>query len=111
MQWLRGRTSDSRLRGLGFKSCAAVLKPRAGVFTPHYSSSLSCINEYVAIDSGGYMYEQPLRINLYMDGCFPEMLRWCVIEQVCQQFSFSSSVSLNKVILLEKSLQECVSTE
>ena len=26
-------------------------------------SSLSCINEYVAIDSGGYVYEQPSRIN------------------------------------------------
>ena len=60
--WLRGRASDSRLRGLGFESCAAVLKPWASFFTLHCSSSLSCINEYRAIDSGGYVYE-PLRIN------------------------------------------------
>ena len=26
-QWLRGRASDSRLRGPGFESCDAVLKP------------------------------------------------------------------------------------
>ena len=32
-------------------------------FTLHCSSSLSCINEYVTIDSGGYVYEQTSRIN------------------------------------------------
>ena len=32
-------------------------------FTVHCCNSLSCINEYLAIDSGGYMYEQPLRMN------------------------------------------------
>ena len=62
-QWLRGRASDSRLREPGFESCAAVLKPWANVFTLHCSSSRSCINEYLAIDSGGYVYEQPSRIN------------------------------------------------
>ena len=30
--WLRGRASDSRLRGPGFESCAAVLKPWASFF-------------------------------------------------------------------------------
>ena len=58
-QWLRVRISDSRLREPGFESCAAVLKPWASVFTLHCSSSLSYINEYLAIDSGGYVYEQP----------------------------------------------------
>ena len=58
-QWLRGSASDSRLRGPGFESCAAVLKHWAGFFTLHCSSSLSCINDYLAIDSGGYVYEQP----------------------------------------------------
>ena len=53
----------SRLREPGFESCAAVLKPWARFFTLHCSSSLSCINEYLAIDSGGYVYEQPSRIN------------------------------------------------
>ena len=48
--WLRGRASDSRLRGPGFESCAAVLKPWASFFTLHCSSPLSCINEYLAID-------------------------------------------------------------
>ena len=47
----------------GFESCAAVLKPWARFFTLHCSSSLSCINEYLAIGSGGYVYEQPSRIN------------------------------------------------
>ena len=58
-QWLRGRASDSKQREPGFESCAAVLKPWASFFTPCCSSSLSCINEYLAIDSGDYVYEQP----------------------------------------------------
>ena len=32
-------------------------------FTLHWSSSLSCINEYLAIDIGGYVYEQPSHIH------------------------------------------------
>ena len=32
-------------------------------FTLHCSSSLSCIDEYLTIDSGGYVHEQPSRIN------------------------------------------------
>ena len=52
-QWLKGRASDSQLRESGFESCAAMLKPWA-------SFSLSCIREYLAIDTGGYVYEQPL---------------------------------------------------
>ena len=62
-QWLRGRASDSRLRGPGFESCAAVLKPWASLFTLHCSSLLSCVNKYLAIDSGGYVYDQPSCIN------------------------------------------------
>ena len=53
VQWLRGRAFDSRLRESGFKSCAAVLKPWASFFTLQCSSWLSCINEYLVIDSGG----------------------------------------------------------
>ena len=59
LQWLMGRASDSRLRGPGFESCAAVLKPWASFFTLHSSSSHSCITEYLDIDSGRYVYEQP----------------------------------------------------
>ena len=78
VQWLRGRASDSRLREPRFESCAAVLKPWASFFTLHCSSSLSCIYEYLAIDSGGYVYEHPSRINCSI---WP---RWCLSEQVCQ---------------------------
>ena len=39
-----GRASDSRLREPGFEFCAAVLKPWASF--------------YLAIDNGGYVYEQ-----------------------------------------------------
>ena len=55
-QWLRGRASDSRLREPGFKPCDTVLKPWAGFFTLHCSSSLSCIKEFLAMDSGGCVY-------------------------------------------------------
>ena len=40
-----------------------VLKPWASFYTLHCSSSLSCINEYLTIDSGGYVYEEPSSIN------------------------------------------------
>ena len=40
-----------------------VLKSRASFFTLHCSSSFNYINEYLAIVSGGYVYEQPSRIN------------------------------------------------
>ena len=55
-QWHRGRVSGSRLRGPGFESCGVMLNNLGQViFTLHCSSSLSCINEYLAIDSGGYV--------------------------------------------------------
>ena len=57
--------SGVELRTLDYENpgCAAVLKPWACFFTLHCSSSLSCINQYLATDSGGYVYEQPLHIN------------------------------------------------
>ena len=60
-QWLRGRASDSRLKGPRFECCAAVLKPWASCFTLHCSSSLSCMNEYLAIDSDEYLGMSSLR--------------------------------------------------
>ena len=62
-KWLRGRASDSRLREPGCESYAAGLKHWASVITLHWSCSHSCINEYLAIVIGGYVYEQPSRIN------------------------------------------------
>ena len=58
-----GRALSSRLREPRLESCIAVLTPWASFVTLHCSRSLSCINEYLAIDSGGYVYEQPSRIN------------------------------------------------
>ena len=81
MQWLRGRASDYRLREPGFESCAAVLDLGQVFVILHCSSSHSCMNEYMAIDSGGYLHEQPSRVNCSMAGCFPEKLRWHLIEQ------------------------------
>ena len=67
-QWLRCRVTDSPLRGPGFESCAAVLKSWASFFTLHCSGSLSSLNEYLAVDRGGYVYEQPSCINCSREG-------------------------------------------
>ena len=51
-----GSAPDSRLRGPGFEFGAAVLKPWESFdFTLHRFTH--CINEYLAIGSGGYVYE------------------------------------------------------
>ena len=44
-QWLEHHTLDH----------VPPVKPSAFIFTLHGSSSLSCINEYLAIDIGGYL--------------------------------------------------------
>ena len=54
MQWLRGRTSDSTKRSMVRILCCCV-KPWASLFTLHCSSSLSCMNEHLPIDSGEYL--------------------------------------------------------
>ena len=56
---LRGRASDSTKRTRVRILCCGV-KTLGKFFPLHYSSY---INEYLAIDSGGYVYEQPSRIN------------------------------------------------
>jgi len=51
----RGKASDPWLREPRFESCAAVLKNLGQVFVIlHCSRSLSCMNEYLATDSGGW---------------------------------------------------------
>ncbi|KAK2178417.1 hypothetical protein NP493_545g01096 [Ridgeia piscesae] len=74
---LRGRAANYRLREPAYESCAAVLNFGQNVFTLHCSSSLSCMNEYIAIDNGGYLYEPPSCINCCVAGYFPKKLRWC----------------------------------
>ena len=46
-------------------------------------SRLSCINEYLAIDSGGNVSEVVAVIAAWLDG-FQEKPSWCRNEQVCQ---------------------------
>ena len=68
------RLSKVRILCCCFEHCASFV-------TLYCSSSLSCMNEYLDIDSGGYLYEQPLCSSCSVAGCFPEKLRWCLIEQ------------------------------
>ena len=53
------------------------MKQSAMLFTLR---SLSCVNEYLAIDSGGYLYKQPSRNKYSMAGCFLEQLTRRLIE-------------------------------
>ena len=39
------------------------------------------MNEYLAIDNGGYMCTKSLRINCSIAGCSPEKLRYYLTEQ------------------------------
>ena len=45
-------------------------------FTLHCSSSLSCMNKYLAIDNGVYVNEQRSCINCSVAHCYPAKLRW-----------------------------------
>ena len=72
------------LRTLGFESCPMGSNHGQVFFTLHCSSSLRCMNEYLAIDSFVYLYEQLSRINSCIAECFQEKLRWCLLEQVWQ---------------------------
>ena len=49
------KMSDSNLRALGLESSCCHFETWAISFTPRCFCSFSCINEYLAIDSGGYM--------------------------------------------------------
>ena len=66
-----------------FESCAAMPNHWHRVFTLHCSSSLSCMNEYLAIDIGGYMCRNTLLINK-LAGYFTEKFRWFSSEDICQ---------------------------
>ena len=52
-------------------------------FSTRLPSSLSCINEYLAIDRGGNVDEySSCEIAAWIE-CFPEKSSWCRDEQVC----------------------------
>ena len=63
--WVEVRTLDYENPG----SNRELLKHWASFFTLHCSTSFSCLNEYLAIYSGGYVYEQPSRIyySIWLD--------------------------------------------
>ena len=60
--------SGVELRTLDYENTGSKAVLRC-FFTLRCSSSLSCINEYLTTDSGGYVYEQSSRINysIWMD--------------------------------------------
>ena len=63
-QWLRGRSSDSRLRGPGFESYAAVLKPSLHKFFHSTLFQFTQLYKWVpGCRQWWYVYEQPSRIN------------------------------------------------
>ena len=51
------RTLDPQSREPGFESSCCHIEALAISFTPRCHSSLSCINEYLAIERGGHMNE------------------------------------------------------
>ena len=53
------RSLESQSMERGFSCCPEVYEI---VFTPRCISSLSCIHEYLAIDSDGYVNEQRLHV-------------------------------------------------
>ena len=69
-EWLSGRDLDSQIREPSFESCHCCGLWTC-VFTLHCSGSLCCLNEYLAIGSGGYLYEQSSHINCSVAACFP----------------------------------------
>ena len=89
-QYVERNGSGVELRTLDYESCAAVLIPWASVFTIHCSSSLSYINEYLAIDSGGYVYKPSSCINysIWLDasqrGRDGVWANWSVREVKCK---------------------------
>ena len=57
------------------KILSCSVKSWAMFCTLHCSSSLSCINEYLATDSGEYFYEHPSRINCLLWNKIPIIIR------------------------------------
>ena len=43
------------------------------------------MNDYMVINSGGYLCTNNVCINCSMAEVFPEMLGWCALEQICQE--------------------------
>ena len=65
LQWLRGRASDSRLRGPRFESCAAVLKPWAILFTLQTVVDICTSSLHTVIVAYGWMV--PREVEMVSD--------------------------------------------
>ena len=70
-----GRRSDSQSRESGFESSCCRFEAWAISFTPRCSISHICINEYLAINNGGYVIEQSSRNNCSLAECFQDKAR------------------------------------
>ena len=55
------RRPDSQSREPSFKSHCGHFEPLASLITPHYHSSVSCVNEYLAIQTVVEMWTNSLR--------------------------------------------------
>ena len=84
------RTTDLQLKYPGFESSSCRFEASAISFTPRCLSVSSCINKYLAIDSGGYMNEESSRNNCCEARCFPHMSNWCWNEHLCQVVKFKT---------------------
>ena len=60
------------------------------------------MNEYLAIDNGGYLYEQPSGINCSVARCFPEVeMVFTVREVKCfEQFRVQNTAPYKKLPLV-----------
>ena len=77
------RTSNRKK--LGFEYYLLPFRSLAFSFSPRHPSSLSCINEYLAIDSGGNVSDLVFARNYAWLEWFPENPSWCRNEHVCQE--------------------------
>ena len=57
------RTTDSQSRESGFQSSCCCFEAWVVLFPPPCLSSLNCVNEYLAIDSGGYVDKESAWLN------------------------------------------------
>ena len=80
-------TIDDNYRQLNLLSMDCIVTLNAAVsklsFIPRCHSSLSCINEYLATDRGGYWNEYSLCSNCGVAESFAGKLKWPWNEQVC----------------------------
>ena len=67
--------------------CTAVTNIEQGLslyIAPVHLANVFLMEEYLATDSDEYLCTNSSRFNCSIAGRFPEKLKWCSIEQVCQ---------------------------